>query len=117
MVADPVRAYGLQDCVCADDVGVHEGPRVPQRVVVVRLGGKVHDDVRVAHQLVDEWGVRHVSLDERDRASHRTERRTVAGVRQGVEDGDVDLRALAHRELDEVRADEAGSAGDEQTHG
>ena len=59
-----VPARRLEQRVGADDVRVEERPRVVQRVVVVRLGGVVHDGVGVGEQLVDERGIRDVALDE-----------------------------------------------------
>ena len=52
----------------------NEGPRVGQRVVVVRLGGKVHDQVGLSHEPVDELGVGNVALDEGDLVQHAIER-------------------------------------------
>jgi hypothetical protein len=77
----------------------------------------VHDDVGRGDERVDGRGVGHVPAHERDPVRDAGERPLVAGVREGVEDGDVDVGALTERLVDEVGADEAGSTGDEQTHG
>ena len=71
MVAHVVPAGGLEQGEGADEVGAHERARVVERVVVVRLGREVHDDVGVGDEPVDERGVGDVALDEGDPV-HRT---------------------------------------------
>jgi hypothetical protein len=64
-----VPADRLEDREGADDVGLHEGRGVGQRVVVVRLGGEVHDQVVLGHQAVDEHGVGDAALHQRGRVA------------------------------------------------
>jgi len=45
MEALVVLANGFEDRIGADDIGVDEGPWIAQRIVIVALGGKMHDDV------------------------------------------------------------------------
>jgi len=116
VVAHVVLADRLQERVGADQVGLHEGPRVGQRVVVVRLGGKVHDQVGLSHEPVDELGVGNVALDEGDLVQHAIERGLGARVGQCIQDGDLRVRALGEGQVDEVATDEPGAAGDEDLH-
>ena len=57
-----VAAHGLEHLVGADQVGLHERPRRVQRVVVVGLGGEVHDGVAVGDGGVDPLLVADVGL-------------------------------------------------------
>ena len=51
-----------------DQVRLDEGPGGVEAVVVVRLGGEVHDDVVVRDESVDEARVGHRPLDQLHRA-------------------------------------------------
>ena len=114
--AHPMRAHGLQQRERTDEVGVHERRRVLQRVVVVRLRGEMHDDVGVADQLVDNLGVGNVAFDQLDLPAHRLEIDLVAGVSERIEHRDLGVRPGRDRALDEVRADESCSTGDQNAH-
>ena len=116
VVACVVPAGGLEQREGADQVGAHEGLGVVERVVVVRLGGKVHDDVGVSDEPVDELGVGDVALDEGDPLHRAVERSGRPGIRQRVEHGDVGLGAGREGEVDEVAADGTGPTGDENLH-
>ncbi len=118
MIAPLVAADGLQEGVRADDVGVEEGARVVQRVVVVGLGGEVHDEIVGAHQAVDQGRVADVALHQGAALRGQPiEGPAVAGVGQPVEDGDLKIR-VRQRMSNEVGSDEAGTAGHEQSrHG
>src|SRR5699024_7917514 len=107
----PVAAHRLEQGERADQVGVDERGRVGQRVVVVRLGGEMHHRVDARDQLVDQLGVGHVADDELGAAAGQ--RGAVAGVGELVEHRDVDLGPQAPGQVHEVRADEAGAAGDQ----
>ena len=114
VVAHAVLPAGLDERVGALDVGLQERARVGDGVVVVGLGGVVDHGVRPRDQAVDERGVADVAHDELD-AVGRQPRDVlgVAGVGQLVEHGDVDAGVLAHDVVDEVGADEAAAAGDD----
>ena len=118
VVAHAVPAAGLDQRVGALDVGLEERGRVGDGVVVVGLGGVVDHGVRLGHEAVDQVGVADVAHDELDAV--RGQARDVlgvAGVGQLVEDGHVDARVLAHDVVDEVGADEAAAAGDDDALG
>ena len=118
VVAHAVPAAGLDEGVGALDVGAQERARVGDGVVVVGLGGVVDHGVGPGHEAVDERGVADVAHDELDAV--RGQPRDVvgvAGVGQLVEHGDVDARVLAHDVVDEVGADEAAAAGDDDALG
>ena len=88
-----------------------------ERVVVVALGGVVHHRVVLAEELVDERRVRDVALDEAEAIlGQAVEGGEVAGVGELVEHGDR-VVGVRERVVDEVRADEAGAAGHEDSHG
>ena len=114
VVADAVFADGLQQAEGALDVGAQEGLRVGDGVVVVALGGVVHDRVVARDDAVQQIGVADVAHDELN-AVRRQARDVlgVAGVGQLVQDGDVDARVVVHDVVHEVAADEAAAARDD----
>ena len=82
------------------------------------LGGVVDHGVGPGHEAVDERGVADVAHDELDAVGGQPgDVLGVAGVGQLVEDGHVDARVLAHDVVDEVGADEAAAAGDDDALG
>ena len=114
VVADSVFADGLQQAEGALDVGAQEGLRVGDGVVVVALGGVVHDGVVAGDDPVQQLRVADVAHDE----LHAVRRQPgdvlgVAGVGQLVQDGDVDVRMVVHDIVHEVAADEAAAARDD----
>ena len=56
------------------------------------------------------------ALHERHPSGDRREAGLIAGVGQRVEHRDLDVGPVRDRVVHEVRADEAGTAGDEHTH-
>ena len=114
VVADAVFPHGLQQAEGALDVGAQEGLRVGDGVVVVALGGVVHDRVVAGDEPIQQLGVADVAHDE----LHAVRRQPgdvlgVAGVGQLVQDGDVDVRVVVHDVVHEVAADEAAAARDD----
>ena len=114
VVADAVLADGLQQAEGALDVGAQERLRVGDGVVVVALGGVVHDGVVAGDQPVQQLGVADVAHDELDPIlGQPRDVLGVAGVGQLVQDGDVHLGVVVHDVVHEVAADEAAAARDD----
>ena len=114
VVADAVPADGLQQAEGALDVGAQEGLRVRDGVVVVALGGVVHDRVVARYQPVQKLGVADVAHDELHAVGGQPgDVLGVAGVGQLVQDGDVDARVVVDHVVHEVAADEAAAARDD----
>jgi len=111
-----VLADRFEQSVGADDVGLHERPRVVQGVVVVRLGREVDDGVGARDQPVDQVGVGDVPVDELDLVGDRSQVLPRTGVGQRVEDGDLPVGTGRPGAQDEVGADEPRPAGDEHLH-
>ncbi len=113
-----VPADRLEQHVGADHVGPDERLGVVEGVVVVRLGREVDHGVVGGHERLDGGGVGDVADDQLDPVGREVGQRLGArGVGQLVEDGDPGVGVLDHVP-DEVGADEAGAAGDEQmVHG
>lgn len=114
VVADAVFPHGLQQAEGALDVGAQEGLGVGDGVVVVALGGVVHDGVVARYQPIQQPGVADVAHDE----LHAVRRQAgdvlgVAGVGQLVQDGDVHPGVVVHDVVHEVAADEAAAARDD----
>ena len=118
VVADAVFADGLQQAEGALHVGAQERLRVGDGVVVVGLGGVVHDRVVARDQLIQQRGVADVAHDELDAVRGQPgDVLGVAGVGQLVQDGDVDARVVVHDVVHEVAADEAAAARDDDVLG
>ena len=114
VVADAVLADGLQEAEGALDVGAQEGLGVGDGVVVVGLGGVVHDGVVARDDAVQELRVADVADDELH-AVRRQPRDVlgVAGVGQLVQDGHVHPGVVVDHVVHEVAADEAAAARDD----
>ena len=114
VVADAVLPHGLQQAEGALHVGAKEGLRVRDGVVVVALGGVVHDGVVARDDAVQQIGVADVAHDELDAVGGEPgDVLGVAGVGQLVQDGDVHLGMIVHDVMHEVAADEAAAARDD----
>ena len=114
VVADTVLPHGLQQAEGALDVGAKERLRVGDGVVVVALGGVVHDRVVARHDLIEQPGVADVADDELHAVGGQPrDVLGVAGVGQLVQDGDVHLGVVVHDVVHEVAADEAAAARDD----
>ena len=114
VVADAVFAHGLQQAEGALHVGAQERLRVCDGVVVVALGGVVHDGVVAGDDLIEELSIADVAHDE----LHAVRRQPgdvlgVAGVGQLVQDGHVHLGVVVDHVVHEVAADEAAAARDD----
>ena len=118
VVADAVFPDGLQQAEGALHVGAQERLRVGDGVVVVALGGVVHDGVVAGDQLIEQPGVADVADDELH-AVGRQPRDVlgVAGVGQLVQDGHVHLGVVVDHVVHEVAADEAAAARDDDVPG
>lgn len=114
VVADAVLPHGLEQAEGALHVGAKERLRVGDGVVVVALGGVVHDRIVAGNQPIQQPGVADVADDE----LHAVRRQAgdvlgVAGVGQLVQDGDVHPGVVVHDVVHEVAADEAAAARDD----
>ena len=114
VVADAVFADGLQQAESALHVGAQEGLRVGDGVVVVALGGVVHDGVVAGDQLIEQPGVADVAHDELHAVRGQPgDVLGVAGVGQLVQDGHVHPGVVVDHVVHEVAADEAAAARDD----
>ena len=118
VVADAIFADGLQQAEGALHVGAQERLRVGDGVVVVALGGVVHDGVVARDNPIEQSGVADVAHDEPHAVGGQTgDVLGVAGVGQLVQDGDMDARVVVHDVVHEVAADEAAAARDDDVGG
>ncbi len=114
VIADAVLADGLQQAEGALDVGAKERLRVRDGVVVVALGGVVHDGVVARDDAVQQLRVADVADDELHAVGGQPrDVLGVAGVGQLVQDGDMYARVVVHHVVHEVAADEAAAARDD----
>ena len=111
VVADAVLPHGLQQAEGALHVGAKERLRVGDGVVVVALGGVVHDRVVARDDAVQQPGVADVAHDELHAVGGQPgDVLGVAGVGQLVQDGDVHPGVVVDHVVHEVAADEAAAA-------
>ena len=114
VVADAVFPHGLQQAEGALDVGAQERLGVRDGVVVVALGGVVHDGVVARDDAIQQLRVADVAHDKLDPVlGQPRDVLGVAGVGQLVQDGHVDARVVLHHVVHEVAADEAATARDD----
>jgi hypothetical protein len=112
---DGGQANGVEQDLRALHVRRHElRGAVLDRLLDVRLGGRVHDHVDLGHDLAHELDVADVAVHEREPLvrHHVREVVDVPGVGERVERDDL-VRGRGEQVPDEVRRDEPGSAGDE----
>ncbi len=97
-----------------EDVGPREEAGIDDGQAVVRFGCEVDDDVDVVltQGLLGELEICDVALHERRPVLRPREVLAVARVGQEVVGDDVVVGIFLEPEVDEVRADEAGRAGD-----
>ena len=115
-----VAPRGVEQDLRARDVRHHERESAEDRAIDVALRREVDDHERLrargrGERTLDVVGLRDVAVHE-DVVRETLERREVlevAGVRERVEVHDAPARPLLREHVDEVRADEAGAAGDE----
>ncbi len=118
VVADAVLADGLQQAEGALDVGAEERLGVGDGVVVVALGGVVHDGVVARDDPIEQSGVADVAHDELHAVGGQTgDVLGVAGVGQLVQDGHVHVGVVVDHVVHEVAADEAAAARDDDVVG
>ena len=114
VVADAVLSDGLEQAEGALDVGAQEGLGVGDGIVVVGLGGVVHDGVVAGDDAFQQPGVADVAHDELHAVGGQAgDVLGVAGVGQLVQDGDVDVGVVVDHVVHEVAADEAAAARDD----
>lgn len=118
VVADAVLARGLKERVGALDVGTQERLRVGDGVVVVALRRVVHNGVVPGDNAVEKLGIADVAHHELDAVlGQARDVLGVAGVGELVEHGHVNAGAVVDDVMDEVAADEAAAAGDNDVGG
>ena len=121
MVAvNAVLAAGVEQHARADDIRLQEDLRILDGAVDMRLRREVDDDIRLLllEDAVDRLTVCDVRANELEvLLLHRPFKRLeVARVRQLVDADDAVIRMLLEHVVDEVRANEAGTAGHDNRH-
>ena len=112
---DAVASRGLEQHLRPDGVRSREQSGVEHREAVVRLRREVDDDLDLVlrQRARRRLGIGDVAVHERDVVRHVLAH---ARVREQVVGDDVIRRVALAPVADEVRADEAGGAGDEDAH-
>ena len=121
--ADAVPPRGIQQDAGADDVGMDEILRGIDAAVHVGLGGEIDDgeELVLAHQLVHEVGIGDVRVEELVALAvlggQAGDVGDIARVGQRIHVGDEFRGVMFQDVADEVAADKAAAAGNEQSHG
>ncbi len=114
----PEGAGGLEEVESPEDVGLQEGFGAINGAVHVGLGGKVDDggEAVLGEEGGEEGGVVDVAVDEAVPrvAGEVCEGGGVAGVGELVEVENGEVRSGFKQVTDEVGADEAGAAGEQE---
>ena len=114
-----LAAHGLEERVDAVHVGAEERGRIEDRAVDVRLRGEVHDRVGLTRERGDQTLIGDVPSHELETRRARRVVRDVAQVRLAtrvrelVEHGHAHAPVAGERATRETRADETGTAGDD----
>ena len=121
MVAvDAIPAAGVEQHARADDIRLQEDLRILDGAVNMRLRREVDDDVRLLllEDAVDSLTVRDIRADELEvlLLHRRLKRLKIARIRQLVDADDAVARMLLEHVVDEVRTNEAGTAGHDNVH-
>src|SRR6185312_8824574 len=115
----PHLASALQQGMCPENIGPHEGIRADNRAVHMRFSGEMNHciDALDPEQLLYEHSVADVSMDESELKSvdDRIEIRKVTRIRQSIEHHHPIVWVPSQPEVHEVRTDESGSSGHEHT--
>ena len=108
----------LEQGLGADHVGAEEPAGLEDGQAVVGLRGEVDDDLGplALEDPLHQLEVADVAFDEADPVPDGLERRQGGGVGEDVEHDELVTRMRRHPVVDEVRADEAGPAGHQQSH-
>src|SRR3989442_2700411 len=112
----PVFAGSLQQDVGSVDVRFYERARVEKGAINVGLRRKVDDGVHLAGQGVNCVWVAEITLDEAHARFVPGFRQVLLapGIGELVQNGEIDVGIVAQPIADKGRADEPGTAGDEQ---
>ncbi|MNP12715.1 hypothetical protein D3C76_1049640 [compost metagenome] len=117
--SQPIGAGAFQQAVGADDVGLDEFSRAIDGAIDMGFGGQVHDRMGLeARQCgTDRLAFGDIGLEELVArvAGCRCQGFEVAGVGQFVEVENLML-GVVQQMANERRANEAGSAGDQESH-
>jgi hypothetical protein len=122
VVTQVVFAGHLEQGVCADQVGLAENERIEDAAVHVRFGCKIDDrrDLTTADHMADQFEVPDVTDDNLEVVCFVCVRLELpgqvfpaGGVGHFVEHGDARARTGLEEMMDEVAADEAATASDQ----
>lgn len=112
MVPDIVLAHGLEQAEGAHDVRLHKRFGVRDRIVVVGLGGVMHNGVMARHDPVKQLRVADIAMHE----IHAIRRDAlqviqVTRIRQRIQHRHMRLRMMIHHIMHEIRTDKTGPTG------
>jgi hypothetical protein len=112
-----MAAGRFQQDVGPENIGEDEGAGLHERAVHVRLGGKVEHHVHLRHELVHQGGITDVAPHEPvvGVLFHVPQVGGVAGVGELVQVDHLAALIAIQQVEDEVAADEAAAAGDQNT--
>ena len=114
MEARPMRTRRLEQRERSFHIRAHERRRIGDRVVVMGFGRKVHACIGLREQTVDQLRVANVAVHEIHAIlRYAIQVRAIARIGKRVEHGYMHVRLVFDHPVHEIRADEAGSAGND----
>ena len=121
IAADAVLAAGIHQDGGADDIGLEEDGGVLDAAVHMAFGREVHNDVGLflLKNAVDGLAVADVGFAEAEIVLLKdgSQGRKIARIGQLVDADDAVLGVVTHQVKNEVAADKAGTAGNDDGHG
>ena len=112
MVTDPILPDRLQQAERALNIRPEERLRIRDAVVIMRLGGVMHDRVMARHDTVQQIRIADITNHELHTIlGQARDVLRIAGIRELVQHGHVHVRMMVHHVMHEIRPDETTATG------
>ena len=112
MVTDAVLPDRLQQTERALHIRPQKRFRIRDAVVIMRLGGVMHDRVMARHDTVQQIRIADVTHDQFHTVlGQARDVLRIARVRELVQNGDMHVRMVVHHVMHEIRSDETAATG------
>ncbi len=118
MVTDPILPDRLQQAERALNIRPEERLRIRDAVVIMRLGGVMHDRVMARHDTVQQIRIADVTHDQFHTVlGQARDVLRIARVRELVQHGHMHVRMVFHHVMHEIRPDETTATGHDDVLG
>ena len=103
-------SHRLENSVGTDDVCVDEWAWVANGIIIVALGGEMHDDISIGYEFVHEFSITDITGDEFYLIEDGLEIVGVARIGQFIDNGYFIFRPVLKGVMDKIRSDEPRAA-------